>query len=349
LQPIRPAEVEAALRRLVGETVYLHLETTAGAYTEGGFGAFIRNAALRLRSAAVRGTGPFRAGLETELGWVYAEGLTHWEVDAAGRLLLAGYDAEGRVTVVCELAGSPFPVAPAPRRLRPATVPATVVPGVQPPTPERAVLAVLAHPDDETFGCAGRIALYARAGVPVGLACATRGEMGRNMGKPPFATRESLPEIRERELAAACALLGIRDVWLLGVWDKTAEFRDPEALADQVAAILAEVRPSLVLTSHPEHGGHPDHCAVGEAAIRAVRRLPPAERPQVHCSIPPRLAEKAGIPLHTVDVRAVLDIKQAAIRAHRSQSEGMLSRLSPEEAERRREQMASERYMVYPV
>jgi LmbE family N-acetylglucosaminyl deacetylase len=274
LQPISPPDVEPALRRFVDGPVYLHLETTAGAYTEGGFGAFARNVRVRLRRARVAGEdGRFRAGMETEEGWVYVEGLTHWELDDAGRLLLAGYDAEGRVTAVCELSPSPFPMRPQPRRIRPAPAPAPAdgAPAA-PPTAERAVLVVVAHPDDETFGLGGTIALYARAGVPVTCAVATGGEMGRQMGSPFFATRETLSAHRARELEAACAALGVQDLRLLGHWDKTTEFEEGEVLIAQVLDLLREVRPSLLLTSHPRFGGHPDHCAVGAAAGTAAHR-----------------------------------------------------------------------------
>jgi bacillithiol biosynthesis deacetylase BshB2 len=214
---------------------------------------------------------------------------------------------------------------------------------------ERHVLVVLAHPDDETFGCGGMIALLTRAGVPVTYACGTRGEMGRHMGRPPFANRETLRDLREQELRRACAELGIADLRLLGLWDKTVEFRDREALADRIGAIVAEVRPSLVITSHPQHGGHPDHCAIGAATIRALERLPAAQRPRVHCLINWRTAERLGMPVQTVDIRSVADVKLAAIRAHRSQSEGMLQRAEadPAEAERRRQSMETERYVVY--
>ncbi|HEY8449809.1 MAG TPA: DUF1806 family protein, partial [Bacillota bacterium] len=52
----------------------------------------------------------FRVGLELDGGWVVAEGLTDWEVDAQGRLLLAGHDGEGRLTVAFELSREPFPL-----------------------------------------------------------------------------------------------------------------------------------------------------------------------------------------------------------------------------------------------
>jgi bacillithiol biosynthesis deacetylase BshB2 len=343
VQAIEPGAVEAALRRFVGSPAYLHLETTAGAYTAGGFGAFVRNAPVVLRRAALRGPGPFRAGLEIEHGWIYAEGLTDWEEDGAGRVLLAGYDGDGRVTVLCELAAEPFAAQGRPARLQAAAVPPPTG-GTPPPTRERSVLFVHAHPDDETFGCGGTLALYAGAGVPVTVAIATGGEMGRNMGKPPFATRESLRALRERELEAACAVLGVRDVRLLGVWDKTVEFMDRAVLADAVGALLAEVRPSLVITSHPEHGRHPDHCAVAAAVLEAVDRLPPAERPRVHGVVPGAAAEALGVPVHEVDVTPVLAVKERAVAAHRSQSEAAWQRV--DEAERRRRWGRPERYVV---
>lgn len=352
MQPIDLSLLQPRLDALAGRTLHLHLETTAGAYTAGGFGAFIRNARVQVHRAVVRGRGPYRAGLETEDGWIYAEGLTDWEQDDQGRILMAGYEGEGRVTVVCELSPTPFPVAPEARRIDTG---ATGLPaGQRPaaPSSERAVVSVLAHPDDETFGAGGTIAAYALAGVPVTCVCATRGEQGRNMGKPFFATRETLAELRVRELSAACAALGVADLRLLGVWDKTTEFRDPERVADGIEAILREVGPSLVITSHPVHGGHPDHCAVGEATLRAVRRLPPGERPRVICRVSPQLAEAEGGKVFTVPVEgAAAEARLAATVAHRSQSEAMLQRLqaNPQDAEERRRRLAQERWLEYPV
>ncbi len=349
MQPIKIDAVEQALDAFLHRVVYLHLETTAGAYTAGGFGAFIRNAKLQLRSARVRGSGPFRLCLDTEIGMVYAEGLTHWEEDTAGRLLLAGHDAQGRLTVSCEVSPEPFGCTAEPAAWEVKTSP--VAPTMEPPTAERRVVAVLAHPDDETFGCGGTLARYTQGGVPVALVCGTRGEQGRNMGNPTFATRESLPHIRVEELRRACAALGIDRLHLLGVWDKTTEFSNPEVLAGRIASVLKEEQPSVVITHHPEHGGHPDHCAIGQATIRAICNLPVAERPRVHCLISPRAAEKANIPLQSVDITLVREMKEKAVAAHRSQSEPMRARAeeNPEERKRREEFMNRERYMVYEV
>jgi hypothetical protein len=108
VQPIDIHALEAALQAFVGQVVYLHLETTNGAYSEANYNAFIRNGKILIRRAQVKGEGPFRVGLMIEDGWVYAAGLTDWEVDPQGRLLMAGHDKEGRLTVALELSRTPF-------------------------------------------------------------------------------------------------------------------------------------------------------------------------------------------------------------------------------------------------
>lgn len=117
MRPIESEEVQAALNGFVGKTVYLHLETTNGAYAgESAEGqsmavcAYIRNAAVQFHRATLAGTGPYRAGLQMENGWIYAEGLTDFEIDSEGRLLLAGHDADGRLAVALELSETPFPL-----------------------------------------------------------------------------------------------------------------------------------------------------------------------------------------------------------------------------------------------
>lgn len=206
---------------------------------------------------------------------------------------------------------------------------------------ERHVLVIMPHPDDESFAVGGTIALYARQGVPVTYICGTLGEMGRNMGRPPFATRESLPALRERELREACRILGITDIRLLGLRDKTIEFLDQEELADRLLALIEEINPSLVLTYHPEYSVHPDHMALGAATVRALAKMDPARRPPLHTRAFGKGVEALGEPDLVVDVSEVMEIKMAAIRAHRSQSENMLARAAADPAYR--EQMERER------
>ncbi|PWI57389.1 bacillithiol biosynthesis deacetylase BshB2 [Sulfoacidibacillus thermotolerans] len=215
------------------------------------------------------------------------------------------------------------------------------------------VLAVFPHPDDETFGKAGTIALYTKAGIPVTLICGTLGQLGRNMGKPFFATRETLPTIREKELRDACAILGIKDLRLLGLRDKTVEFEDPEALADRIETVLRELSPSVVMTYYPEHGVHPDHDGLSRATVHAVKRLPQAQRPVIYGSaVTKNAVEALGSPDIVNDVSEVLEIKLAAMRAHRSQSEAMMEKIErdlqdPKKKEKVEQTLKMERFWIY--
>ncbi|MDR9392287.1 MAG: YojF family protein [Trueperaceae bacterium] len=114
MEPIDPDAVTDALDRLANRDVYLHLETTTGTYTALGpekvppVVAFVRNAVVRYARGAVKGAGPYRVGLKMEGGWVYGDGLTHATTDDEGRLLLAGYDDEGRLRIALQVGATPF-------------------------------------------------------------------------------------------------------------------------------------------------------------------------------------------------------------------------------------------------
>lgn len=193
---------------------------------------------------------------------------------------------------------------------------------------EQHVLVVFPHPDDETFGCGGTLALFAKSGVPVTYVCGTMGQMGRNMGKPFFATRESLPNIREAELEDACEAIGIQHLIKLGLRDKTIEFEDPEILIDRIERIVREIRPSLVLTHYPGYAVHPDHNALGDVTIRAISRLSVLERPIIYAHAFARKCQDVlGPPDIVNDISAMSEVKLAAIRAHRSQSQSILARI----------------------
>ena len=71
-------------------------------------GAYIRNAFVQYEHGKIVGDGPYRVGLKLTIGWVYAEGLTHFEIDESGRLLLAGLDHSGKLAVALEISHSPF-------------------------------------------------------------------------------------------------------------------------------------------------------------------------------------------------------------------------------------------------
>lgn len=214
----------------------------------------------------------------------------------------------------------------------------------------RHLLVIMPHPDDETFAVGGTIALYAKEGVPVTYFCGTKGEMGRNMGNPAFATRESLPALREQELREACRILGVSDLRFLGIRDKTTEFLDPEELATRLKGMIEEVNPSLIITYHPLYSVHPDHMALGAATVRAVEMMEPAARPPVHTRAFGKASAALGEPDLVVDVSPVWETKFQAIKAHRSQSANMIAAMEsadPETRTRMEKERSQERYYIW--
>lgn len=190
---------------------------------------------------------------------------------------------------------------------------------------ERHVLVVFPHPDDEAFSSAGLIRLYRNMNVPVTYACLTLGEMGRNLGNPPFATRESLPEIRKKELLNACRAMGIEDLRMMGLRDKTVEFENPEKLIGIVKELIDEVNPSLMITFMPGFAVHPDHEATARAVVEAVRRIPKEERPRIlTVGFANNTVEVNGEPDVKIDVSSVKYDKVAALQAHASQTGWMI-------------------------
>ncbi|CAM3900638.1 bacillithiol biosynthesis deacetylase BshB2 [Cohnella lubricantis] len=181
------------------------------------------------------------------------------------------------------------------------------------------ILVVLPHPDDECFGLSGTLAQHIKNGAQVTYACLTLGEMGRNMGVPPFANRVTLPSIRKQELEQSCRAIGIQDLRMLGFHDKTIEFEDQDLLDEKIGAVIAEVRPSRIYTFYPGYAVHPDHDACGAAVVRTVGKLPAGERPVVLCMAFAKNIDEIGQPDVRHDVREFMSQKLASIEAHRSQ------------------------------
>ena len=145
------------------------------------------------------------------------------------------------------------------------------------------MLVCLAHPDDETFGMGGTLALYARRGVQIHLVCATRGDVG-DVDSDLLKGFNSVAERRESELRCAAQILGLADVHFLGYRDSgmpgTPDNHHPHALAaqpvDEVAAKVVHFmrlyQPQVVVTSDPIGGyKHPDHIAIHKATVRAFK------------------------------------------------------------------------------
>lgn len=200
---------------------------------------------------------------------------------------------------------------------------------------ERQLLVVFPHPDDEAFGVSGTIATHIKNGTPVTYACLTLGEMGRNMGNPPFANRETLPLVRREELQNAAKALGIQDLRMLGYRDKTVEFEDDEKLIKHIGSIIEELNPSLIISFYPGYSVHPDHEATGAAVVKAVERIPREKRPKLHCvAFSKNCIDELGQPDIINNIDSVVDVKLAVMQAHKSQTQLMLEDLEVKLAEK---------------
>jgi LmbE family N-acetylglucosaminyl deacetylase len=123
------------------------------------------------------------------------------------------------------------------------------------------LLGVFAHPDDETFCAGGTFARYAEQGAEIMVVSATRGQAGQ-IRDAAAGTRRTIAAVREAELRLACDRLGITKVRCLDHVDGTLADAEFSALVDEVAEVICEFRPDVVITFGPDGGyGHPDHVA----------------------------------------------------------------------------------------
>ena len=161
--------------------------------------------------------------------------------------------------------------------------PSVGAPGRQRPR----VLGIFAHPDDETICAGGTFAKYASAGADVRVVSLTKGGAGqiRDAG---VATRATLTAVREKELEAAGAELGLGRTRCLDHPDGGLADVDGRILLDLASGLLAEFEPDVVITFGPGgFSGHPDHMAVGAAVTAACREMRPATAIRLfHCHLP---------------------------------------------------------------
>ncbi len=190
----------------------------------------------------------------------------------------------------------------------------------------RSLLAVFAHPDDETYGPGPALARYADAGLDVHLVCATGGEAAKR--RAGHADPDALRRHREGELTEACLVLGVRTLQLLRYRDKTLAPGD-DGGARAVAAAIRRTRPDALVTFGPDGvSGHPDHRAIHAWTRRAWER----EGRPCPLWLVAVTEEAAGLMAHRgfigrrgaeiaarLDGRPWLDVKEAAIRCHGSQ------------------------------
>lgn len=133
------------------------------------------------------------------------------------------------------------------------------------------LLCVLAHPDDESMGAGGLLALSAADGIETYLLTATRGERG--WGGPPaeHPGLEALGRLREGELRAAAAVLGVRAVSFLDFIDGDLDQAEPAVAIARLVGHLRRLRPQVVVTIPPDgYYGHPDHIAISQFTSAAL-------------------------------------------------------------------------------
>lgn len=186
--------------------------------------------------------------------------------------------------------------------------------------------AVLAHPDDESFSCAGALALAHDAGRTVRLLLLTRGEAGNADGTPDL----DLADAREEEMRCAAAKIGMAEVTVVDHPDGGLAEVPFSILVDEIAAWLADRRPDAVIT-FGAHGvtNNPDHVVVGAATRWAIERLAESGlAPHAVYVMAPvfgpgtrryDLSAEEGAASHRIDITEVAGRKLAALACHASQ------------------------------
>lgn len=135
------------------------------------------------------------------------------------------------------------------------------------------LMAVMAHPDDESLGIGGTLAAYAAQGIETFVVTATRGERGRFFSGENRPSDAEVGRVREAELRAATQELGVREVALLGYMDGALDHGDHREVVDRIAGHIRRVRPQVVITFDPFGAyGHVDHVAISQYTAAAVHQ-----------------------------------------------------------------------------
>lgn len=209
------------------------------------------------------------------------------------------------------------------------------------------VLAIFAHPDDESLACGGTLARLADAGARIVLMCASRGEAG-SISDPALVPDGDLGRTRERELREAAAILGVAEVIVMNHPDGDLRWDDVPELHAEIVETIRRCRPDAVIT-FAEDGlyWHLDHVGVHERTYTAVKSLGAEAPPLYYVTMPHGIMRevieaahaKGGAPpdssfwgidpavfgvsakpaTFVIDVRDWAPRKLAALRCHRTQ------------------------------
>lgn len=193
----------------------------------------------------------------------------------------------------------------------------------------KSLVAVFAHPDDESMGPAGTLHKYTKT-HDVYIICATKGEAGQP--SPPKLSEKELGEIRAKELKNAAKNIGAKDVFFLGFIDGQLSNSLYQDLAEKIEQKLKIIKPEIIMTFEPRGvSGHIDHIAVSLATTFVFYKLPFIKTLLYSCApieftsrvkdyfvyLPP--GYKRSEVDKIVDISDVWDFKLKAIKAHISQ------------------------------
>ena len=195
----------------------------------------------------------------------------------------------------------------------------------------RRILAVFAHPDDETSVAGGTIARSVKEGVEVAVVTATRGEWGTLGTGGVTIARKELPAVREAEHRAVMQLYGAQPPVFLGYEDARMAEADLAPAVQQVEAEMQRVRPNIVITWGPTGmSRHPDHIAVHRATVEAFYAyVASAPARLYYAALPPDVARRfeaelegpEATPTVRIDITGYLQTKAQALRIYRSQED----------------------------
>ena len=209
------------------------------------------------------------------------------------------------------------------------------------------VLGVWAHPDDEAYLSAGLMALARDAGQRVVCVSATHGERGT--ADPALWPPRRLGRLRAIEARASLAALGVSEHHFLGYGDGTCAAQDAAGAVARLAAIVADVAPDTIVTFGPDGlTGHSDHRTVSAWATAARAAAAPGAR-LLYATTTAAFADRwhdlherfeiflePGLPLRTPPEQLALELvldgaladrKLVALRAHASQTAGLVAAL----------------------
>lgn len=211
----------------------------------------------------------------------------------------------------------------------------------------RRILGFFPHPDDEAYSSAGTLAICARGGADVTVACATRGEKGT--GYSGMAEGRDVAVLRTAEMEASCRILGAKSPVFLDFPDGGLWHMEEGRAVGRISKLLKDLRPEVLITLGTDGVyGHRDHMACTRFVLMAVRQLREDQRPRLlHAVFPRNLfrplrlslsrtdkwnemlepgIEAVGMDVEradlTMDISVVRNHKLGAVACHKSQLKG---------------------------